>query len=1476
MAFKFAAPGDQYKSIRQAEERQYRRQEQQKQQEVEASKGFWDRGVGKVVSFAPKIAGSIIYEGYRHTNKSYQNITSLARSQLATFRLDRSINEMTQINQELSRLRHGATDEDWQNTDFQATYNSLGARIKTLSDENARSSQDIDEIMDDNFRRNVSWSLGETFLDIATLGAGTSLKTVGKGAVVAGAKQLAKHEAVEKIARSASTDAALNAAELAIKTGGRGTAQQIAEQAGGQVIKDVARRSLIKRVTKAGRVAEYAKEGGLIGGFYGLSDAARAENEQDREFGDYLLNMAFGASIGTLLPVGATLGGKGLVKGRQKLVDRGRARYERRIDRTPLTDIDTRVPIKSTDPVEIRKIQLERIEATKNRYNRSPTGKVRDWFYRNLDPTRPFFEADRYMERLIGRNLDAHESLEEAARLAGRSDALAKDKFFKKYIVGEEGNVKELSVKDVIQHHLPKTTKGSDFMQYVYARLDLERRGAKAKPVFSELDESQLQKIVSDFELVEPDAKLHAQVIKESSNDMLDVAASGGVISQETADKIKTVYDNYVPITRALADGSKEMDQARNLASLGESKIIQQLKGGALPVELEMDALMKLPFKTVQEVASNRVTQMIDDRLSRGLMPGRKLRDYEVGVVKKQLQETRRDIKNAATAAAQVARKSRPVQRKIIQAMKEVHPDIEKVLKTRALLADQGTPSKIDSRTFTTHRVKDKPVPLGELKTSAGNKSKLYAHYGDGAASYQKLLKDYQVGGHQRIAQQANISQASAKNISNQLLEQSRQAVPTIGGLKNSQAVKDKLTKTYGSDIDAAQQILKEGAYAASVLSNRAGISEASATSVIKQLEHKNLGGAIDAFDQVADNLLDAKDIQALSIDQLDGLQKRTASLDDEFQSEIEKVIQSKNAVASLKAQKDEAAQALNELVNDSTTGKYFIQGMRDGESFALEVEPLVADLLKNMDSVKREQVLKGFGAVSHVFKMTWTGLLNPLFAAKSFFFYDMPMTILNTKGTQAWTQILPKQVLESIRGVFSDSAVQNQLKGFTPVRYGASTAEVGGLRTARDLAYVDNFWGRVSADGKDIGTKPVESVKGLMKTLDGLNGRWAHSTRNRVAKTSYIDYVKKNQHLVGEGLSDVELQRRALMDAHRAYDTILPDYRNTTNLLRNLEAVVPFVNAGAAGVKAVHRGAARQGWINYSAKAGAIGALPLAGIYAWNMKQPGAIEMFQEMDRNNGWEEESSLIIALPNLHKNPETNRWEGAIRIPVSPEMRPLNALVGRTIRGMLGATDPNAPYRPVHESATATFKVLSGGNHDVSSPLMDVVNVLRGINPMTNKPLAVGSIADLPPEEQYTERTSEFAKMSSRISQGILSPLQADAFFNQWSLFGDTIQGGLPKASKSAASQYSGVRGESPLSGFYNTYDPLKARRDRVVEDARKLAAQGREGEAGWQIKDFNNSLKGSFSFFQDNHGLNSLGKEEDIKRYSGLIKGLTIN
>lgn len=588
----------------------------------------------------------------------------------------------------------------------------------------------------------------------------------------------------------------------------------------------------------------------------------------------------------------------------------------------------------------------------------------------------------------------------------------------------------------------------------------------------------------------------------------------------------------------------------------------------------------------------------------------------------------------------------------------------------------------------------------------------------------------------------------------------------------------------------------------------------------------------------------------------LQTIRNKIATREPKLAAKLDEVANLRTQMDAYKGLKQDFKDVTAEFVDDPTTGKQVISGVIDGQTYKMEVPPELAKAVQGLDQQKLPSVLKAFAIAKKPFEVTWTGVLNPVFSAISAVFYDTPMSIINSP--QGFKTIGPKAMIEAVRSIKSSTEFQRALakEGVRP--YGGSGASSFIKPDAKSLAAQRNILTNI----KYTSTHPEVALS----KLDIWGGKLANMTRTRVARAAYDDALRMAKK-AGENVKDVAVQKRAMENAALAYRTIMPDFDTMSQMTRQINSVVPFYAASVAGTRSFGK-ALKRDPLGTGAKALALGIAPTVGLTAFSLMQPAGQAFYKDMEDSGQTRTlDDNMVIVLPGAHKDDKTGDWTGIIKVPLAPEFRALNQTAWRSVRGAMGGDGPTGS-----QVALSLFDAVTGGVRSSENPLVATRRILSGEDPRTGEQIVKGDMANLPKMEQVYEAknkgdftTSEAGKFvagginaASKFIGGkdVVSPIQADKLLGQVGLVGSTAKNGgdpVKAVSENVGNRFQGAYGEKASNAFYDTYSPVKSRRDKVSREVTDLIQQNKLNEARRKSEEFNDSLTGSFSKFNDKYG-----------------------
>lgn len=1280
-----------------------------------------ERGLGDVGSFVKGAATDI----KNTTVDTAKNIEKTVKGVANTGQVSQNTDQLTRLNQQRHDYTKTLTGEDFQHPDVKKKLAEFSQRYTQLTNQGAalKSSSAATDLQKIDPKK-AAFEAGETALNIGTLGVGAPIK--------AGLSQAGKRVVTLAVARQVAKTAGTKGVENLIKIGGENTAKKLAQeslQAGGQ-----------KLLAKTG-------ESAALGAGYGVTQTGK---NSDKHTGvkDYLLNAAYGAGLGAVLP----LAGAGIKKGVQKLTgtekiptvktqknevvqtvnpttgektfyhipSNNRDSIVNAIDNNrdanglggtagkPVNGEITHVTARSPESMaskgfrdggvygaekphdDLNAMINRTIDEQSGKYDPGALVRVKNWIGDQVNPFRALAKVDDQYSKLYGikrQKLDAGNSLEDLARRSATSEREAGALFEKKTPTGQ-------SAKDLVMKYKGDSAAGKEFNNYTNAKFDLEFRAKKGgnNRIQQGIDDNQLQDFVKKYEAKNPNALKDLQTKKHVNDMAVDYMVKSKAISEAEGAQIKGAYKNAVPLERVFPeDLQRPTVNAKNVGSIAKQTVIQRLEGGSdIPLSNSFDTMLNRVYKAVSQGNRAKLAQKLLERHQEGLIKGGKL---VIGAGNKE---------------------------------------------TRIATRDQ----------------------IKEI-----NKGVRY------------LTKKTQISNRQARRLQTELDQLNKQGL-NTSLKATRE--PNLAGKLVDPGLKTSPTET---------------------------------KSVIKNLITEDPA-------------------------KLQQIRNKIATREPKLTAKLDEVMNHQARIEANKAAKTDLKDVISEFQDDPTTGKQVISGIVDGQTFKMEVPPELAKSVQGLDQQKLTGVLKAFALVKKPFEITWTGVLNPVFSAMSYAFYDTPMSVINSP--QGFKTLAPKAVIESIKSIKSSSNFQRKLAAEGVRPYGGSGASAFFRPNAEVLASQRNLLTKV----KYTATHPEVALS----HLDVWGGKLANSTRTRIARAAYSDALKVGKK---NGLSGAELEDRAMKQAALAYRTIMPDYDTMSNLTRQINSVVPFYAASVAGTRSFGQ-ALRRAPLETSAKALALGIAPTAAITAFSLMQPQGQKFYKDMAKTNHSILDNNLVVVLPGAHKDDSTGEWKGIVKVPLAPEFRAINQTTWRETRKAMGGDGPNGS-----QIALSLFDAITGGVRTSENPLITTQKILAGQDPRTGQRLVKGNMADLPQNQQAYTSTSGAAK---RIA-GVLhtSPIQADKLLSEFGVAGGTVKnGGKPveAIAGNVKSRMTGAFGQRASDSFYSTYTPLKAQRDKASAQVTLLVRQGKIGEARRKAQEFNAKLPGRFAGFNEQYGKSS--------------------
>jgi len=546
-------------------------------------------------------------------------------------------------------------------------------------------------------------------------------------------------------------------------------------------------------------------------------------------------------------------------------------------------------------------------------------------------------------------------------------------------------------------------------------------------------------------------------------------------------------------------------------------------------------------------------------------------------------------------------------------------------------------------------------------------------------------------------------------------------------------------------------------------------VNDPDAASAINDMKPREL---LEVFNTMATDAPPPKNTRAIL--------KSYASKSAKHQEVIDKI-------AYTKAQRDGVAGKLSEInsnISDlqpgSTTGKVVISGLDGGFPFKVEInDQALIRMMKNMKPTEMGIVPKVFAALWRPFRMTFTGFLNPNFLLRATLLYDAPMTSIISPVK--WRNRLNSEaVKETVRSLSSKSEFSKLLQEQGTQLFNSSRMIADPKISAERIAIDNNIWSKI---------KHISNPKNIADTIermDTFTGRLEGVHRARHAKAGFDEARKAGA-----------TPEAAAARARYIYQNVGPNYGNTTNFLRQLDAFSPYLNASVAGTRSFLKAARSRPGRTAATSAIMFGA-PAVGAVALSMKnnKEAYSDFIADMeDSNKQYILDNNFIIALPGASKDDKTGEWSGIIKIPVPPEMRGVNKAMWRQAYDLIngnGITNPAVYAGALFDSATGQISPIDPVTGEARPNINPAVNL--GLGLATNKDLASGrditsdNMDGLEKSEQAYPWTPGAARKISELTGSVLSPIEVQYVINQF--------GSAPKAVQTEIEKRMYAKGEIP--------------------------------------------------------------------------------
>lgn len=372
----------------------------------------------------------------------------------------------------------------------------------------------------------------------------------------------------------------------------------------------------------------------------------------------------------------------------------------------------------------------------------------------------------------------------------------------------------------------------------------------------------------------------------------------------------------------------------------------------------------------------------------------------------------------------------------------------------------------------------------------------------------------------------------------------------------------------------------------------------------------------------------------------------------------------------ALKQGKREFQEDISGLSETAPARANVIKYLKDGNVSVTEVDKGILKALENLEaSTTVQDVIKYANIPSAALKAGWTSnpLLAPGFVAAKAVFNPWLMGIASRARVR--DLLNPKTIAEAVTPGFRRA-----------IKERGAIAE-GALSTARTpVVSVDSMVaGRILKSPK-AGTKALgnlltskEGIKATASKINTIGGFVDNAYRSWSAAGTKRRFYKQ---AVKDGVSKGQATEQALRQAADDYNEVLGNLQRTTDTIRGLEAVLPYSQAGQAGVSAFAR-AVRERPGETLSRMAVTTAVISAGVENF-FNDPNAKEFIKEQyeagraSQVDGWlfvpdpfggGLKKNVQVTFDENGKRKETVNWEGAWKIRLPADFRPLAGMFYR---------------------------------------------------------------------------------------------------------------------------------------------------------------------------------------------------------------------
>lgn len=570
---------------------------------------------------------------------------------------------------------------------------------------------------------------------------------------------------------------------------------------------------------------------------------------------------------------------------------------------------------------------------------------------------------------------------------------------------------------------------------------------------------------------------------------------------------------------------------------------------------------------------------------------------------------------------------------------------------------------------------------------------------------------------------------------------------------------------------------------------------------------------------------------------------------------------------------------------------EFFDKGIKN----IIRVDPSIGAALKGYNKEMSNVILKYAQVPTYIFKLgTTTG--NLAFAAVN----------------------LPKDLLESL--INSQRSFSTHMN---PANHMAVLLAMAGKPLNADEAEMMRQWARGFKGGRniDIYARPksaqreasdllMENVKFSQKAFTYIHNP---SQGGHAALTMANELIGKSEDYT-RYLNWRGTYTKAIKEGYHTTDAIAmankASRENSINFLEHgdvgqvFNAFIPYFNATIQSNRQLFR-KFRDNPVSAVTKLGTFIGVPMAAATYWNTSDPKRAAVYKEIPE---YVKQANFLIVGNDAKWDATAKKWRGVVLIPKpigygaladpirqfiewqadnKPEDHANVAKFLQDDAGNLVETANNA-FSPVDFSSSRAF-----WNSVLPQIFKPSIEGVTNMDFYTGQKIVPDSMKDLPAGDQHYANTSQLSTYIGSVFGW--SPLKVDHwikgtfgevgtnaqhYIDQYALGGqdkvtnpDTGKTGSTIGGRSIPEsivrRFAGVPGQEDQTQFYNTYNPVYSKQQRVDAQVTALVGQGKRAQAERVATDFNNSVGGYFQKWKQEYGNSPTYDKSWDDKISGL-------